>query len=375
LTVLSAIVLLSWVLAFFRTLLNLALLPRLTKRRDSGRRVSIIIPARDEERTIERTVRAMLAQTYRDLEVIVVDDRSTDATGEILRRIAAEDDRLVVLTGVEPPPGWLGKPWALHQGSLRATGELLLFVDADVIYAPEAVGTAVERLERGGADMLALLPRIGMEGFWEHVAMPMLGMFVFSFLPTWAGNRTRFPLLAVGGGPGNLIGREDYRAMGGHEALRDAVVDDVGMARLARRHGLRTEVARADDLVSVRMYHGGAEVVSGFTKNMFAVVGRSYPVALVTLILTPLFHLLPYALALMGEPFAIATVAVITVTRLVLFRSLRYRMDNALLGHPLMISFWGWVFLRSIWYTGFRRQLLWRGRTYDARQTRFGADR
>lgn len=374
-TVLSAIVFLSWLLAFFRTLLNLALLPRLTKRRTEGRRVSVVIPARDEERMIERTVRAMLAQTYRDLEVIVVDDRSVDATGEILRRIAAEDARLVVVSGAEPPPGWLGKPWALHQGSRRATGELLLFVDADVIYEPEAVAAAVAFLEASGAVMISLLPTIEMVGFWENVAMPMLGIFVFTFLPSWASNRMRFPILAVGGGPGNLIVRADYEATGGHEALRDAVVDDVALARLVRRSGKRTAAGRADDLVSVRMYHGGREILNGFTKNMFAVAGRSYPVAFLTIVLMPLFHIAPYVWAVMGDPYAIATVVVISLTRVILFRSLGYRLDNALLGHPLMVSFWGWVFLRSIWYTGFRRQLLWRGRVYDARQTRFGADR
>lgn len=374
---LSAIVFAWWVLAFFRTLLNLALLPRLRRGAMPSlrRRVSIIIPARDEERSIGRTVRAMLAQTYPDLEVIVVDDRSTDATGGIVRAIAAEDGRVVAVQGVEPPPGWLGKPWALHQGSQRATGELLLFVDADVVYAPEALAAALDCFERTGTAMVTLLPNMEMHGFWEHAAMPMLAMTAFTFLPSWAGNRTRLPFLAVGGGPGNLIARADYDVVGGHEALRDAVVDDVGLARLVRRSGRRTSAVRAEELVSIRMYHGGAEIVAGFTKNVFSVFSRSYAVAFAALFFVPILHLLPYALALLGDPYAIGTVAVIAVTRVILFGALRYRLDNALFLHPVMTIFWGWVFVRSIWYTGFRRELLWRGRTYDARQTRFGADR
>jgi glycosyltransferase involved in cell wall biosynthesis len=331
----------------------------------------VIIPARDEERAIGPTVRALLAQTHQALEVIVVNDRSTDRTGEILRSI----DGAIVIDGEEPPPGWLGKPWALHQGSKRAQGELLLFIDADIIYAPDAVGAAVARLEDSGMAMLTLFPRLEMHGFWEHIAMPMLPITGLSVLPTWLGNRTRIPLLAIGGGTGNLVRRADYEAIGGHTALKDAVVDDVALARLIRRGGRHSEIVRADDLVSLRMYYGAREIVEGFTKNSFAVMGRSYLVAVAGILFMNAFHLLPYAAALTGDKIAIATVGVITLTRLLLYRSLHYRLDNALFGHPLMIAFWGWVFLRSVWYTGVRRRLDWRGRTYDARQTRFGADR
>ena len=333
--------------------------------------VSVVIPARDEERTIERTVRALLAQTHEPLEVIVVNDRSTDRTGAILRSI----EGVVVIDGEEPPAGWLGKPWALQQGSAHAKGELLLFIDADIIYAPDAVAAAVARLEESGRAMLTLFPRFEMRGFWEHVAMPMLAFTGFTMLPTWLGDRLRIELLAIGGGTGNLIRRADYDAIGGHAALKDAVVDDVALARLIRRSGRHSEIVRADDFVSLRMYHGAREIVDGFTKNAFAIMSRSYIVAAASLLFMTAFHLLPYAAALAGNRIAIVTVAVITLIRLLLYRALRYRLDNALLAHPLMIAFWGWVFLRSIWYTGVRRRLLWRGRTYDARQTRFGADR
>lgn len=332
----------------------------------------MIVPARDEERTIERTVRAMLAQTYVALEVVVVNDRSTDRTGAILAAI--DDPRLVVVPGEEPPPGWLGKPHALHLGSLRARGELLLFVDADVIYAPEAVEAAVAHLDERGVPMLTLFPHLEMHGFWEHVVMPNLAVFAFAFLPIWLSNRTRAPLLGVGGGPGNLVRRGDYLALGGHEALRDSVVDDVALARLFRRGGRRTEVVRAERFVSVRMYHGLREIIDGFTKNSFAVFGRSYLVAAVTIVLALAFHFAPYALACTGNLYAIATVGLITVTRVVLFRSIGYRLDNAVLGHPLMLAMWLYILLRSVWFTGVRKQLHWRGRTYEADKTRFGAD-
>jgi len=375
LTSLTLIIAAAWVLALVRTILNLALIPRLRADAMPEREpfVSIIIPARDEARVIEQTVRAFLAQTYPSLEVIVVNDRSTDGTGEILRGI--HDGRLTVIDGEEPPPGWLGKPWALHQGSVLARGELLLFVDADVMYAPAAIRAAVAHRGLRNPSLLSLLPHFEMRGLGENAAMPMLAMFCFSFMPTWISNRTRFAALAIGGGTGNLVLHRAYDVAGGHEALKDSVVDDVALARLLRRSGETTEVVRADELIALRMYHGLPEVVEGFTKNAFAVFGRNYVVGLLIAIGSVIFHILPYGLALLGDRISIATVILISVTRLVLFRSLRYRLDNALLLHPVMAAIWTWIFLRSIWLTGIRRQLLWRGRTYDARQTRFGADR
>jgi chlorobactene glucosyltransferase len=355
------------------TIVNLIVLPRL--RRDApadGPLVSIVIPARDEEAAIERTVRAFLAQTYRAIEVIVVNDRSTDETGSILARI--DDTRLRVIDGEEPPPGWLGKPWALHQGSLIARGESLLFVDADIVYGPGSVAAAMsETKEREG--MLAILPRIEMRGLWESVGMPMLAMTAFTFLPSWLSNRSRIAVLAFGGGSGNLIARSDYDAIGGHVALKDAVVDDVALARLMRRSGRRTYAVRAEEQVSVRMYRGGREVVEGFTKNTFAVLNRSYFSTILFLLLGFLFHIYPYLAAMTGNGIAIATVVAITATRLILFAALRYNMLAALLAHPLMMLFWSWIALRSMWKTGVKRRLAWRGRVYDASGTRFGADR
>jgi chlorobactene glucosyltransferase len=372
----------SWVLALLNTVLNLALIPRL-RRTDGARRasssgfplVTVIIPARNEERAIEATVRGMLAQTYPALELIVVNDRSTDGTAAILAHVGREDSRLRVIDGDEPPPGWLGKPWALHEGSRAAAGQLLLFVDADIHYASEAVGAAVEHLEATGASLLTLFPQLQMVGFWEWVAMPQLALVLFAMIPTWIANRTAIVDLGVGGGPGNLVRREPFDEAGGYGALRDAVVDDVGLARLLRSHGCRTAAVRAEELVSLRMYHGGREIVDGFTKNLFAVLGRSYFVTAIMLAAQLAFHLVPYLLAATGSVAGIVAVLLITAVRLMLFTSLRYGVANALFMHPVMAVFWSWVFVRSVWKTGIRGQMEWRGRKYDDRWSRFGTKR
>ena len=371
---LSIAIFFLWVLAFFRTLLNLALVPRLKRQSPAAEPLlSIIIPARDEERVIGDTVRAFLASTYRHFELIVVDDRSTDGTGAAAR--AFDDPRLVVIDGEEPPPGWLGKPWALHQGSRRARGELLLFVDADILYQPDALAAVVAAFERSGRDMLTFLPDIRMRGFWENAVMPNLAMFAFTVIPAWIGNYTRLPIFGIGGGTGNLLRRDAYDAAGGHEALKDAVIDDVALARLIRRNGGTSAALRAEAFISVRMYHGLREIVHGFTKNMFAVFGRSYALTAVILAGSFVVNVLPYILAFTGDRFAIASAALITVIRVIVFAALRYSILAAIFLHPLMIAVWGWILLRSMWITGIRRRLPWRGRVYDARATRFGAER
>src|SRR3954452_16976690 len=231
----TLIILLAWLMALIRTVVNLRLIPRLRAGMRPAKEplVSVIIPARDEAHIIERTVRAFLAQTYANLEVIVVNDRSADGTGDIVRAIG--DHRLRVIDGIEPPAGWLGKPWALHQGSRVAFGELLLFVDADVIYAPPALAAAVAHAELRQATPLTLLPHFELHGFGENAAMPMMAMTAFTFLPTWFSNRTRFARLAIGGGTGNLVRAAGYAHCGGHEQLKDSVVDDVALAQLVRR--------------------------------------------------------------------------------------------------------------------------------------------
>ncbi|HEY8711842.1 MAG TPA: glycosyltransferase, partial [Thermoanaerobaculia bacterium] len=322
--ILIDIALIFWTFALINIILNLLFLGRLR----GGALVvhplvTIIIPARNEERAIERTVRAMLAQDYPAFEVIVVNDRSTDSTGAILDRVAAEDSRLIALHGEEPPPGWLGKPWAMHQGSQRARGELLLFVDADVHYAPAAVSAAVQHMEATRQDLTFLFPNFEMHGLWEHALMPAVPMSPFTF-PIWLGERLPFTYLAVGGGTGNLIRRAAYDKAGGHTALRDAVIDDVGLAHHVRRSGSRTGIARTEHLVSVRMYHGFREIVDGFTKNVFTILGRSYVGAAVLLLVFVVAHLLPYAMVVTGDRIALSVVVLIVVSRVILFGALRY---------------------------------------------------
>ncbi len=290
-----------------------------------------------------------------------------------------------MIEGEPPPEGWLGKPWALQQGASASDSELILFCDADVYYQPRALRIVVSCLIDRGVEGLSLLPRMEMRGFWEHVLMVQLPFTAFSHLPLFLSNVNQLPVLGVGGGPGNLLYRRTWELVGTHERLRSAVVDDIALMRLIRQEGGSTSVAIASDLVSVRMYHGFREVVRGFSKNVFHAMGGTIPRALGAIALVIALNVIPFLLVMQGVVsisggaelaplhwIALVACAAIVLARAILFRRLGYRLDNALLGHPLMTTVWLGVMLWSVWKVGIRRQLVWRGRGYDARSARFG---
>jgi len=238
--------------------------------------VSICVPARNEERAIEVSIRSLLAQDDDAFEVVVIDDRSTDGTGRILLGLAGEDKRLTVLESSDPPPGWLGKPNALHLASQVAIGEWLLFVDADVRLHPRTLATVRRFFADEHLDFLTLFPHLELEGFGEKSVLTFLGDGVSFLGPSFLANASWFRSVNAGGGAFMMVSRSLYESIGGHEALRDAVVDDIRLGIAAKKGGGRCRTALAFDLVKIRMYHGFREIVRGFSKNLFAGLGRSW---------------------------------------------------------------------------------------------------
>ena len=363
---------------------NVRTMPRLSRRdrpaRNSWPRVSIVIPARNEERGVEDAVLSQLAQDYPDFEVLVVEDRSTDGTREILDRLAREHPRLRVLPGEEPPTGWLGKPHALYQGAAEATGSILLFADADVRYERDTVKEAVALMDEDRVDFLALLPGFDMEGFWENVLMPYLPITFFFGLGLLA-NTDRYRWIAAGGGAGNLVRRTAYDAVGGHAAIRDSVIDDVRLAMTVKRRGFRCRIARADDRVRVRMYRGFREIFDGFTKNASFVFGGAFGLVFllataltVTSALSPVVALGAAAIGIPIAPgdvrLAAAALVLALLLRAVLAAFLRWPQWPSWT-QPLMAAVWGAIIVRSLHRRFVRRELLWRGRRYDASRARF----
>jgi hypothetical protein len=269
----SAIALLVWLpsaVVLYRGMRQIGSLEAVPAAGDSDcPRLSIVVPACNEAATIEPALRSLLALDYPHLELIAVDDRSTDGTGSIIERLAAEDPRLCPLRVDALLPGWLGKNHALHVGSQTATGEWLLFTDADVLYQPDALRRAMAWADESGSDHVVALPRIRMEGFWERL-MVLYFMVLFNgrFRPWKVSDPNSGAYMGVGAF--NLVRADRYRAFGGHAALPLEVADDMKLGKLMKAHGARSGVVDGSGCLSVRWVVGLTGMVDGLTKNMFA---------------------------------------------------------------------------------------------------------
>jgi chlorobactene glucosyltransferase len=242
--------------------------------------VSILVPARNEQnRVLEDCIRSILAQDYGRFEVIAVNDRSTDRTGAILATLAQTDERLRVLEGGELPPGWLGKPYAMQQALNHARGEWILATDADMIFEPMVLRTALERTLAAEADALTLIPRFETGSFWERVVIPTWEWVFLMFTVFYRINDPKSERAAAIGGF-FLIRRTVLDRAGGYEALKDEVMEDVRLADRIKRTGARLLIDHAPSLIRTRMYRTFREMWECSTKNWFSGMNFSLSLAL-----------------------------------------------------------------------------------------------
>jgi len=337
--------------------------------------LSIVVPARDEERSIERCVRSLLAQQWLDIEVIVVDDRSTDATPQILERLACDDARLRVVRGADLPAGWIGKPWALAQGVRYARGEWLLFTDADSWHEPGGAASMVWLATQGGVDAVSIATRQELGTFWERAVLPsILGLILFVAGPLGAINDPKKPKHALANGQYILVARRAYDALGGHAALRSEIVEDVAFARRLKEDGrFRFLLVGGDRIASVRMYHSLAEIWAGFTKNVFVgangdlrALGGGMLFMFAISVLPP--ALAAYAIARRRYVDALeATLATVTVIATASWGMRRAGFPRRLaLLQPLGTALFAAIAANSSARVLSGRGVEWRGRTYHA---------
>ena len=267
--------------------------------------VSILVPARNEQhRVLEDCIRSILAQDYGQFEVIAVNDRSTDDTGAILETIAKSDKRLRVIEGEELPPGWLGKPYAMHQALNHTRGEWVLATDADMIFEVTALRTAVDRVLESNADALTLIPRFETGSFWERVIIPTWEWVFLMFTVFYRIHDPKSDRAAAIGGF-FLIKRTVLDRVGGYEALKDEVMEDVRLADRIKRLRAGLMIDRAPALIRTRMYSTFGEMWECSTKNWFSGVNFSFPFALLCVVSMYLGAVVPVLIAL-GSLLALA---------------------------------------------------------------------
>jgi hypothetical protein len=273
---------------------------------DDAPLVTVVIPARDEAHNIARCARSVLASRWPRLEVIVVDDRSADGTRDIARALAAEDARLRVVEAPPLPDGWFGKQWACAAGAATARGSLLCFTDADTEHAPDLLPRAMAALRERDAAMVTVAGAQETHGFWERVIQPQ----VFSLLLARYGgteivNRSRRAVDKIANGQYMLLTRAAYDAVGGHEAVRDKVAEDLALAQLLFERGHRTALVLGPEQLRTRMYTTLPELVRGWMKNIYAGARDAAPGGQLGRAMLPLMLLLPW-LMMLAPPLALA---------------------------------------------------------------------
>ncbi|MGQ5263515.1 glycosyltransferase [Micromonospora sp. ZYX-F-536] len=347
-------------------------LRRPTDRPDEvGEAVAVLLPLRDEAARVTGCLRALLAQRgVPGLRIVILDDGSTDGTAEVVRAVAGDDPRVTLLTGVAPPPGWLGKPHACWQLATRAdpAATALAFVDADVVLAPHAVAAAVTELRAAGATLLSPYPRIVVATAADRLVQPLLQWLWLTFLPLRAMERSPRPSLAAAGGQFLVVDRAGYTAAGGHAAVADRILEDVELARAVKRAGGRIALADGSRLADCRMYDTWPQLRDGYSKSLWASFGHPGAAAVVVALLL-LLYTAPPLVALAGVAAGAPEVAAVglggyllgVAGRVLTARATGGRWWPDALAHPVSVVVLGWLTLRS-YHLRKRRRLTWRGR-------------
>lgn len=337
-------------------------------------RVSVILPVRDEAARVRTCLTALLgSRDVADLEVIVYDDGSTDGTGVILRRLAEWDRRLRVLTGPEPPGGWLGKPHACARATRQATGTVLVFVDADVTLAPDGLARAVGLLRGSGLDLVSPYPRQVAAGAAERLVQPLLQWSWLALLPLHAAERSARPSLAAANGQFLCVDAAAYRRAGGHGAVGGAVLDDIELLRAVKRSGGRGVVADGTELAVTWMYDGWQPLRDGYAKSLWAAGGT--PAASVgQLAVLGWLFVGPAVAAARGSRAGLVGLLAGTVSRLIAARRTGGRAWPDAAAHPVSVCLLGYLTALS-WWRHRHGTIRWKGRALNGPPTGSGRPR
>ncbi|PPA71333.1 glycosyltransferase [Jeotgalibacillus proteolyticus] len=333
--------------------------------------VSIIVPARNEAHTIEKSIRSQLQQTYKPIEWILVNDRSTDGTGEIMENLAKSDSRIHVQHVSSLPKGWLGKNYALHKGAELSAGNLLVFTDADILYEPDLIAKAAAYFTRNSLDHLTISPNLQARSF---MLKGFISFFLFGFSyykRPWNANRDH-KKGGMGIGAFNMISRTSYQKMDGHQSIRMRPDDDLQLGILVKKHGFKQRMVTAITMLKVEWYPTVAEAVKGLEKNTFA--GLHYSYLLVAGAAAGVFisQFLPFITLFHSEAairlISAAAICALAVVYLPLTRRLTSYSSWHVILFPLSVCLFIFAICRASFLTLKRGGIQWRGTTYSLKE-------
>ena len=352
-------------------------------------RVSIIVPARNEEDSIEQALNTLLALDYDNYEVIAVNDRSTDRTGEILKRIsqnqaappsanfeARESKRpaLRIIHHRDLPPGWLGKTHAMWTAANQATGDWLLFTDADVLFKPDSVRRALAYAEAEPADHVVLFPRMIMQRPGEYMMIAFFQtMFTFGHRPWKVADPSTDDHMGVGAF--NLVRRRVYEAVGTYAALRMEVLDDMKLGKVVKNAGFRQRNVFGGDLISIRWGHGAFGIVNNLTKNFFAILSFQWWRTVISAVGLAFLNFGPFLGIWMAHGWARLPYAIALASMFAIYVGMSWRSDVPayyFVLHPVSTAMFVYTLLRSMVLTLWHDGIEWRGTKYPLEELRKG---
>jgi len=347
------------------TLYNILRGPELRKSPDlkSSPMVSVLIPARNEEKNIGRCLESLQLQNYPNYEVIVLDDQSDDDTVAIIKTWQKRFSNLKLMQGKTPPAGWTGKNWACHQLSEVACGEYLIFADADTWQHPDAICDTTGWMQQYEAGVFSAFPQQITRTFAEKLIVPLIDVILYASLPLWSIYKSRFPSMSAANGQWLAFRKETYKTLGGHQGVKNEVVEDLAIARLAKRQGVRVLSVAGTGRIFARMYHSFSEIWIGFSKNMYGIFSTKKVLFFVTLIGIFSLSVLPFGLLLIPETQSVGLLLVGLNLFIRYLLALKYKHSLLLstILHPVAMIFLLAIALNSF-YTVRTNRVVWKNR-------------
>ncbi len=336
------------------TLFNFFTAPMLEKGLivQSDLKVSLLIPVRNEEKNINRCLTSVLKQSHSNLEICILDDHSEDNTASIVSDFAQSDKRVKLISGKPLPAEWTGKNWACHQLAHQATGDIIIFTDADNQLSADAVNHTLGWMQKLNLDFLSAFPQQHYSSFWERLIAPSVYMTVYAYLPLWMTYYSKQPSLAAANGQWLALTKQAYNKIGGHESVKKEIVEDTALSRKAKSEGLKLITLSGRHDVTGFMYQGFKDVFSGFSKNLYGLTGYQILPFLFLLFVMISGTIVPYFLLFTDVFFWGFSLVLINllIKSLIAFKYREPFLESVLL-HPLAILITVIVALNSLhWY-------------------------
>lgn len=342
------IILISLIVFSVISIYNLLTAPVLKVSSDTLSRqnfISVLIPARNEEKNIEKCIKGLLMQDYQHKEIIVLDDNSTDNTYNLATSFVTSNVK--VLKGKELPSDWLGKNWACMQLALEAKGEYLLFVDADVELTPKVISSAVYEFEKSDAALLSIFPTQIIKSFGEHLIVPLMNWLLLTFLPLRFVYTSSSNSFVAANGQFMLWKKTDYFYLGGHKTVKQKIVEDMELSRLVKQKKLRVKTILGGSLVFCRMYESFNQAYNGFSKNFYAGFSLSPFLFIVIILFLFIVFISPF-LFLTQPVYLFILIVLILIARVSVSIVSKQSWIISAVFHPFQMLLMFWIGLFSV---------------------------